>query len=126
MMSTAPHVMVVEDEDVLQNVYELILKRHGYQVTTACNGLEALNLLKKMSSPPDVILLDIFMPTMDGKEFLRNLDTATIPDTKIIVSSNVGDKETIQELLGLGAHGYTLKADMSPNDLVALVGTYVS
>jgi CheY-like chemotaxis protein len=119
------HVMVVEDEIVLQNVYDMILRSRGYRVTVANNGYEALELLRTVDEHPRVILLDIFMPKMDGREFLRNLDTSHYPNTKIIVSSNVGDRETIDELLALGAHDHTLKANMSPNDLVQLVETNI-
>jgi CheY-like chemotaxis protein len=65
-------VLIVEDEAVLQEVYALVLSSNGFDVSVADNGLDGLNSVKK--NVPDVVLLDIFMPVMDGKDFLKNLD----------------------------------------------------
>lgn len=120
-LNDTPFILVVEDEMVLQDVYKMVLNAQNYRVSVASNGIEALKVLRSSVPAPDLILLDIFMPQMDGREFLRNLDASEYPDTKIIVNSNIGDKDTIDELLALGAHGYALKASMSPNELVQLV-----
>lgn len=112
-------ILIVEDEIVLQDVYKLVLSTQGYQVFTANNGAEGLKKLKETS--PDMVLLDLFMPVMDGKEFLRNIDLRDYPHTKIVVYTNHSDRETETEMLGLGAHKYVLKASMAPQDLIALV-----
>lgn len=118
-MSKPLTILIVEDEIVLQDVYKLILSSAGHTVHTASDGVEGL---KKISSVrPDVLLLDIFMPRMDGKEFLRNVDLADYPNTRVIVYSNLSDKATEEEVLGLGAHDFVLKSSMTPNDLLDLV-----
>lgn len=112
-------VLIIEDEAVLQDVYKLILTSGGYTVYTANNGVEGLKQCKAIR--PSLILLDIFMPVMDGKEFLRNIDLSEYPDTKIIVYSNVSDKATESEMTKLGAHGFILKSSLTPSDLLDVV-----
>lgn len=64
-------IMVVEDNDDLRMLYEEALQLEGYKVILASNGLEALNLLKKYPHRPNVIILDLMMPVMDGWTFLE-------------------------------------------------------
>ncbi|MBA3758109.1 response regulator [Candidatus Saccharibacteria bacterium] len=112
-------ILIVEDEKVLQDVYQIILSSKGYEVHTANNGLEGLKRLKALR--PDMVLLDIFMPVMDGKEFMRKVDLDDYPNTKIVVYSNLLDSKIEAEMLGLGAHSFVLKSSLAPQDLVALV-----
>lgn len=112
-------ILLIEDEKVLQNVYKLILSAAGYKVHTANNGAEGLAALKKLK--PAVILLDIFMPVLDGKEFLRNFNQSDFPTTRVVVFSNLSDPETQNEVFQLGAHEFVLKSNMAPQDLVDLV-----
>ncbi len=113
-------ILIVEDEQVLQDVYKLILASKGYDVHVASNGLEGLGQLKNVK--PDLVLLDLFMPVMDGREFLRNVDLAAYPETKVIVYSNLSDQKTEEEMLSLGAHAFILKSSLAPNELLAIVG----
>lgn len=112
-------ILLVEDEVLLQDVYKLVLSSQGYAVFVAGNGREGITLLNQHQ--PHVVLLDIFMPVMDGKDFLRNIDTKAFPDTKIIVYSNLVDDGVEQEMLALGADRVVLKSTMAPKDLVALM-----
>lgn len=117
-------ILIVEDEIVLQDVYKLVLTSKGYNVATASNGADGLTQLRKVE--PRVVLLDIFMPVMDGKEFLRNVDIADYPNTTFIVYSNLSDSKTQSEMLELGAHKFVLKSNMSPDDLLALIAEAVT
>lgn len=119
MSDQMPHVLVVEDDRDLRNAYIMILQSQGYQVSGAADGFEGLMALKR--DPPNLILLDYFMPNMDGKVFLQNFDSDQYPDVKIVLASNVSDEGVINELLSLGAHRSVLKADLSPNELLHLV-----
>jgi CheY-like chemotaxis protein len=112
-------VLIVEDEIVLQDVYKLILSSQGYDVHTASNGAEGIVQLK--SHKPHVVLLDMFMPVMDGKEFLRNIDVEDYPSTKFVVFTNLSSSDTANEMLELGAHKFILKSSMAPQDLLALI-----
>ena len=111
-------VLIIEDEKVLRDVYKLILSSKGFEVYTADNGLEGLQQLRTVG--PDMVLLDIFMPVMDGREFMRNIDLKDYPDTKIVVCSNLSDIETQEEMITLGAKRFVLKSSMSPEDLIVL------
>lgn len=123
-MSKPKRILIVEDELILQDVYKLVLTTHGYKVDTANNGLEGLSHIKNIR--PDLILLDMFMPVMDGKEFLRNFDSNIYPKTKVVVYTNLFDKATRQEMLELGASDFILKSSMTPNDLLELVDSHLS
>lgn len=118
-MSNTISVLIVEDEKVLRDVYELIITSLGYTVYTASNGIEGLKQLKKHK--PDVMLLDIFMPVMDGLEVLRNLNKTDFPTVKIVVCSNMSDNKLIQEVLDNGADKFVLKSSLGPVELKNLI-----
>lgn len=113
-------ILIVEDEKFLNEAYELILKREEHEVAVAFNGQEALDKCKQLG--PDLILLDLRMPKMDGVAFLRELEPAkNLPDTKIIIFSNYDNHEEIEAAFKLGASRYILKAWSSPTELVKVV-----
>ena len=118
-MSNTTSVLIVEDEKVLRDVYELIITSLGCKVYTAKNGIEGLKQLKKHK--PDILLLDIFMPVMDGREVLRNLNKTDFSNVKIVVCSNMSDSEVIQEVLDNGADKFVLKSSLGPNELKSLI-----
>ncbi len=117
-------ILIIEDEKALQDVFTLVLTYKGYTVYVADNGLEGLKQLK--ATKPDLILLDLFMPIMDGKEFLRNVDITDYPATKFVVYTNVSDGDMEVEMLGLGAHKVVLKSSLTPQDLTDLVAKLTS
>jgi len=115
-------ILIVEDEKALNEAYEMILKRDKHAVATAFNGQEALAAFKRQ--PPDLMLLDLRMPVMDGVELLEKLKPAkNYPKTKIIVFSNYDDPDEIDKAFARGAHHYILKAWSSPSELVKVVRT---
>lgn len=117
MSQKVQHVLVVEDDPALSDAFSIVLRKEGYQVTVAFNGKEALQ--KVEGSMPDILLLDLLMPIMGGKEFLEKFKN--INDIPVIVLSNLDTRSDIQEVLDLGASRYMLKAWASPNELVKLV-----
>jgi CheY-like chemotaxis protein len=112
-------VLIVEDEPSLNEAYQIILTNAGYNILAAYNGEEALMIVKDVT--PDVILLDLRMPVMDGIEFLHNYSLADNDKTKVIVFSNYDMQKEIEEAYKLGANKYILKAWASPNELLKLV-----
>ena len=103
-------IMVVEDETALQKVLVEWLKTEGFDVAAASTGLEAVKMIPE--ELPDLILLDIILPEMDGFEVMRELAknpaTASIP---IIILSNLGDEENRNLALQLGAKSFLVKAE---------------
>lgn len=113
-------VLIVEDELLLNDAYARVLSAADISLLRAYNGKEALEILKK--EKPDIILLDLRMPVMDGIAFLKQLKPKEkLPTTKIIVFSNYDDQREIDEAFRLGAMHYMLKAWATPDELVKLI-----
>jgi DNA-binding NarL/FixJ family response regulator len=113
-------ILIVEDEEMLRTAYELILGSKGYNVAVAKNGQDGLEQLARFK--PELVLLDVLMPMLDGRGFLKTADVKkNYPDMKVVVYSNLGDEQTINEMLDLGADRHVLKSSMSPTQLVDLV-----
>ncbi|HET7673701.1 MAG TPA: response regulator [Candidatus Saccharimonadales bacterium] len=113
-------ILIVEDEKMLSDAYQAILKKEGYKVDAAYDGEEALK--KAKDHEPDLILLDLRMPNMSGIEFLNKYKPLKKhPNVKIIVFSNLDTQKEINEAYELGAHKYMLKAWASPKELARFV-----
>lgn len=112
-------ILVVEDESSLNEAYQIILSNAGYDILSAFDGKEALLITEETN--PDVILLDLRMPVMDGIEFLKEYKPDERPNTKVIVFSNYDMQKEIEEAYDLGAHKYILKAWASPKELLKIV-----
>ena len=117
---TPATILVVEDEQSLNEAYQLILKKRGYHVVGAFDGEEALEMVDKVE--PTLILLDLRMPRMDGIAFLQHYNLIEEhPDVKVIVFSNYDMQKEIDEAYRLGAERYILKAWASPKELLQVV-----
>ena len=113
-------ILIVEDEKLLNEAYELVLKNEGYKVATAYNGDDALK--KTAGQEFDLILLDLRMPKMDGVEFLKRYNPKKDhPKVKIIIFSNYDDQDEVNQAMENGATRYILKAWSSPKELIKLV-----
>ena len=110
-------VLLVEDDGFLASIYAQKLEVEGYDVSFATNGEDGLKLAQKDS--PDLILLDLLMPKMDGFEMLEKLksDKAT-KEIPVLVLSNLGQKEDVERCIKLGAAGYVIKAHSLPHETV--------
>lgn len=114
------NILIVEDDVILNDAYKLILKKAGHKVRSAANGEEAL--LAVGQEDPDIILLDLLMPKMNGLQFLEAYDLkGKHPSVKVVVLSNIGNDTEVDKALELGAYKYVVKAHASPSDLSALV-----
>src|SRR3989338_6889854 len=99
-------VLVVDDEIEIQKVLSKILIRKGYVVETAGNGKEALSLVRK--SKPDIVLLDIMMPKLDGIETLRRIK-ALHEKVIVMMITAYGSIKTAREAMRFGAYDYITK-----------------
>lgn len=116
-------VLIVEDERPLAKALEVKLNKAGFLARAVHNGQEALDLLP--SFPPDLILLDLLMPQMDGFEFLRKIkDLGT--SAKIIVTSNLSQEDDIKTAQSLGASDFLIKSNSSLSDIVNRVTAALS
>jgi two-component system phosphate regulon response regulator PhoB/two-component system alkaline phosphatase synthesis response regulator PhoP len=113
-------VLVVEDDRFLISAYRAKLSKSGFEVQLAGDGVEALAALK--SFIPDVILLDLVMPRMDGFATLEAIKKQeTLKNIPIIVTSNLGQKEDIDKAMQLGATDFMIKSDFSMEELIARI-----
>ncbi|NLX35067.1 MAG: response regulator transcription factor [Chloroflexi bacterium] len=114
---SARTVLIVDDEERLRALVRTYLEREGYRVLTAANGREALRLTR--SEKPDLIILDIMMPEMDGYEYVRQHRAESLPGAIIMLTARVDDADAVLGL-ELGADDYVTKP-FSPRVLVARV-----
>ena len=100
-------ILVVDDSAEIQRYLRVLLELDAYRVEIASSGYEALQNLRH-GCTPEVVLLDLQMPGMDGLETLRRLQELR-PKARVIMCSGVDDPDKIREAASLGAHGYLLK-----------------
>src|SRR5579872_6598081 len=114
------HILIVDDMAIIRDPIAICLRNAGFTATCASNGREALAAVK--SNPPDLILLDVAMPEMDGLTLLRNLQaqnlTRKIP---VLLLTAMADKKLIVDAAKLGIRGYMLKSRFSLDDLLTRV-----
>ncbi|MFA6436650.1 MAG: response regulator [Candidatus Paceibacterota bacterium] len=106
------HLLVVEDDEFLVKMYESGLTKEGFDVTTAGNGEEGLQ--KAGEIKPDLILLDLIMPKMDGFTCLEKLkEDNAIKRIPVVILSNLGQDSDIKRGMEMGAEGYLIKTDFT-------------
>lgn len=99
-------ILIAEDEPVIRDLIKLFLESKGFQVSVASSGKEAIRLFNL--ERPNIMILDIGLPDMDGLELLSKVKT-TAPDTKVIVTTGYSSDEIRQKALSLGASNYLTK-----------------
>ena len=105
----AKHILIVDDSKTVRNLVAFIMKKEGFKVTTAEDGLDGLEKLYSLDSV-DLIISDVNMPRMDGFTFIRTVrEQETYRDVPIVVLSTEGQDKDIQTGLGLGANLYMVK-----------------
>lgn len=112
----AKRVLLVEDDDLLRELYQLKLSAEGFEVEATTNGKEGLDKVHQYQ--PKVILLDMMMPVMTGMEFLHAFQPREHPAVRVLVLSNKAAPNEIHEAKQLGAADYLLKSQYTPDDLV--------
>lgn len=112
--------VVVEDDKDLQFLYKLKLEREGFEVRTANNGVEGLEVIEQWR--PDIILLDLMMPVMSGSEMLAHLRSKEWgSDVRVIVLTNISKDEAPPALRFLHVDRYVVKAHHTPAQVIQMV-----
>lgn len=113
-------IAIIEDDPVISQMYRMKFEADGFDVQLANNGKRGVALVAAFS--PDLILLDLQMPEMDGVETLevirKNESSKNIP---VIILTNLGEEESPKEIRSLGIHSYIVKADLTPRQVVQRV-----
>lgn len=111
-------ILLVEDDPFLMDIYATKLKEAGFSVEIAEEGDGALSKIKELR--PDLVLLDIVLPHLDGWEIIRQIKSnPETKDLKVIILSNLGQKNEVEKGLKLGAEKYLIKAHYTPTEIVA-------
>ena len=112
-------ILIIEDEEPLTRVLKDHLEEEKYEVLIAKNGEDGLDLAK--TEHPDLIILDIVMPKMNGQEVLKNLRKDSWgKKANVIFATNVGTVEAINESMASGVTDYFIKSETSLEDIVKI------
>ena len=118
-------ILIVDDEPLVREFFRTILERDGHTLLTAPNGHEALACLRDRI--PDLVLLDLDMPVMDGMTFLRLIRrNPQFKDLPVVIVSGKDSKEQIIAAAGLGVREYLLKASFSLRELRARLAKHLN
>lgn len=112
-------ILIIDDDEFLLDIYSTKFKEDGFDVEVAKGGKEAL--LKVTEFKPDVVLVDIVMPDMDGFETIKLLKKKLGDSAKIVALSNLDQKESIDKALSFGADDYAIKAEFTPSQVLKKV-----
>ena len=113
-------IAIIEDDQTISQMYRMKFEANGYEVALADNGKRGVALVEDFQ--PDIILLDLQMPEMNGAEALEEIRKhdwgKSIP---VIILTNMGEEESPKELKKLNIESYIVKADLTPSQVVERV-----
>jgi len=113
----AKKILIVEDDKFLRELIARKLKTEGYEVLEAIDGEEGLKKIKE--AKPDLVLLDLILPGIDGFEVLeKKKEDPEIEKIPVMVLSNLGQREDVERSLKLGAVDYLVKANFTPQEII--------
>ncbi|MCU0653290.1 MAG: response regulator [Candidatus Pacebacteria bacterium] len=119
-MSEKKRILIVDDEAVLVDLMRTKLTQHGFDIVVAHDGEEGLQ--KALEARPDLILMDIVMPRMDGITVVKKLRQdpwgKTVP---VIILTNLNTAETVENSIASGVYDYLVKIDYTLDDLVGII-----
>ncbi len=119
-------IMIIEDDMFVMDIYQTKFSLEGFEVISAENGIEALKKIEKENVVPDLMLLDIVMPYMDGLEVLKRLkENKNVSGVPVILLTNLSQKEQVSRGLELGASDYLIKSHFTPSEVMEKIRVYL-
>lgn len=113
-------IAIIEDDQVINQMYRMKFEAAGFEVASASDGEAGVALVGK--TKPDLILLDLQMPHMNGAEALERIRAKpTTAATPVIILTNLGEEEAPKNLRTMGIHSYIVKAELTPSQVVTRV-----
>lgn len=113
-------ILIIDDDPFILDMYVLKFKERGFDIAIAHDGKEGLKKAREFR--PDAILLDVVMPAPDGFDVLQELkQSPETKDAKIVLLTNLGQKEEVERGTRLGADDYIIKAHFTPSEVVEKV-----
>lgn len=117
-------VLIIEDDPYVLRFYERLFRGREYEVKLARDGEEGIRFAKEHK--PNLILLDIMMPKMNGLDVLKQLvNDEETKGSSVVMLTNIDDYETMRKAIDLGALGFIVKTKASPQVLLAQVDAYL-
>lgn len=117
-------ILLIEDDFYIADLYRTILQAQGFEVILAMDGAEGLELAL---SQPDLILLDIMLPKLNGLMVLKKLKSEQLTkNIPVVLLTNLGQESIIKAAFAVGAAGYLLKARLEPAELIKQVGNFLA
>jgi len=117
-----PKILIVEDEEFLSDMYKIKFEQAGYEAIIAHDGEEGLGLAKK--ERPDLMLLDLILPKLDGFKVLAKLrQEPKTKKIKVFILSNLGQSDEVSRGMKSGADGYFIKANLTPSQLLEKINS---
>ena len=119
-------ILLVEDDQILAKLYQTKFQREDFDIQLAFDGEEGLEKMKSFN--PDLIILDLIMPKVDGFTFLMKLKDdqgLSARKTPILVLSNLGQESDVKKAMNMGASNFFIKADVSLSQMVEMVRKYL-
>jgi DNA-binding response OmpR family regulator len=119
-------ILLVEDETMIREMYDLVLKQKGYTVIQAEDGEVALKYLLSSDTHIDLVLLDVMIPKVDGLNVLKQMKAQSSPtkDVPVFLLTNLGQEDLITEAITVGAIKYLIKSNMIPKQLVEEIDNF--
>ena len=119
-------ILIVDDDNFLLDMYALKFSQNNFEVYTALSGIQTIEKLKSGLNP-NIILMDVIMPEMDGFEMLEKINTNQLsPNSIKIILSNKNQQEDIDRGNALGVAGYIVKANSTPMEVINQVTSILS
>ena len=113
-------IAIIEDDSAISQMYRMKFEADGFDVRVANNGKIGVELVD--SFKPDIILLDLQMPEMNGLEALKKIRSKdSSKTTPVIILTNLGEEEADSEIRNLGIHSYIVKANLTPRQVASHV-----
>jgi len=116
----AKKILIIEDDKFLRKIISLKLAQEGYEISESIDGEDGIKKVEK--EKPDLVLLDLILPGIDGFEVLAEMKTnPVLSKIPVIILSNLGQKDDIEKGLKMGANDYLIKAHFTPDEIIAKI-----
>ncbi len=117
-MNEKKKILIIDDDKFLLNMYSMKFEKNGFEVKVAVGGVDALEILKN-DYKPDILLMDLIMPVMDGFTMYETIKKENLaPGALAVMLTNQGLVSDINRAKELGVHGYIVKATTIPSEVV--------
>lgn len=120
----AKKILIIEDNEYLGRMYENLLSLESYSVQWVASGEDGMSRAEEFK--PDLILLDVIMPKINGVQVLQKLkDDSQTKNIPVVILTVVGEKEVIDKCMKLGASGYIIKSTVNLDQLLVEINSYL-